>query len=305
MLFLDLHPSVAISHTKKTKYIRNKGVLVYHIVYDLLPIQFPNYFWPELCTEFELWLQAVSQSDGVFCISKSVAVDFTRWYNEQNFQRRRKFVIDWFHLGADVENSLPSYGLPQDSELVIDKLKSSISFLMVGTIEPRKGHLQVLEAFEKLWAAGCEINLVLVGKKGWQVDELVSKIRTHKKLHDRLFWLERVSDEYLELIYTNSSALIAASFGEGFGLPLIEAAQHKISLIARDIPVFKEVAGEHAFYFENSDNHLLLADAIEVWIELYKRDQHPKSHDMKYLTWKESAKQLVDALQRLNYKGTI
>ncbi len=96
---------------------------------------------------------------------------------------------------------------------------------MVGTIEPRKGHAMVLSAFETLWAEGHDVNLVIVGRKGWLVDALCSRLAGHARLGRRLFWFESASDEYLDAIYANSSCLMAASEGEGFGLPLIEAAQ--------------------------------------------------------------------------------
>ncbi len=72
---------------------------------------------------------------------------------------------------------------------------------MVGTLEPRKAHQQVLEAFEQLWNDGQKIQLVIVGKQGWMVESLAQRIRTHPELGKRLFWLENVSDEYLEKIY--------------------------------------------------------------------------------------------------------
>ena len=65
--------------------------------------------------------------------------------------------------------------------------------------------------------------------------------RRLQEIGNRLFWLEGISDEYLEKIYDAATCLIAASEGEGFGLPLIKVAQHKLPIIARDIPVFREV----------------------------------------------------------------
>ena len=106
-----------------------------------------------------------------------------------------------------------------------------------------------------------------------------------------LFWLEGISDEYLEKVYAASTCLIAASYGEGFGLPLIEAAQRKLPIIARDIPVFREVAGEHAYYFDSRDPQGL-AHAIEQWLRLYEKGTYPKSDNMPWLTWKESAADL-------------
>jgi glycosyltransferase involved in cell wall biosynthesis len=124
------------------------------------------------------------------------------------------------------------------------------------------------------------------------VDMLADKLRQHPELGKHLFWLEGISDEYLEKVYTASSSLIAASEGEGFGLPLIEAAQHKLPIIARDIPVFREVAGEHAFYFRGQ-KPADLADAVQRWLSLNSEGLAPQSTRMPWLTWSESAQQLI------------
>ena len=272
---------------------RQDGVLVYFVVYDLLPIQFPNH-WPKEHSVDQVhreWLYSICKYDGVLCISHSVADELAVWQKENGPPRLRPLAIKWFHLGADVDNSAPSKGLPDNAGDVLIAIGSSPSFLSVGTIEPRKGQAQTLAAFELLWQVGLDINLVLVGKQGWMMEPLVEKLRSHAEFGKRLFWLEGVSDEYLEKIYEASTCLIAASEGEGFGLPLIEAAQHNLPIIARDIPVFKEVAGEHAFYFGGlapSD----LADAIKAWLEMNKSDRHPKPQGMRYLSWRESALQL-------------
>ncbi len=123
--------------------------------------------------------------------------------------------IDWFHLGADLDGSVPSKGLPDDAGHVTARIAAVPSFLMVGTIEPRKGHAMVLSAFETLWAEGHDVNLVIVGRKGWLVDALCSRLAGHARLGRRLFWFESASDEYLDAIYANSSCLMAASEGEG------------------------------------------------------------------------------------------
>jgi len=295
LLYLDLHPSVAISHKKKTEFMRNKGISVYHVVYDILPVLDPGSFWPDLCSEFKEWLLAVSASDGAICISHAVADEIAEWMKANGQKRLRTFKIGWFHLGADVENSVPTRGLPQDFSLVLSKLAARPSFLMVGTIEPRKGHAQALAAFEKLWSDGGDANLVIVGRKGWGMDKLAEAMRHHPEHGRRLFWLEGISDEYLEKVYAASTSLIAASYGEGFGLPLIEAAQHKLPIIARALPVFREVAGEHAFYF-NGKEPQDLARAVREWLTLYQSDQHPRSEGMPWLTWKQSSQQLMDLI---------
>ena len=166
---------------------------------------------------------------------------------------------------------------------------------MVGTLEPRKGHLQVMESFEILWQEGLPLNLVFVGKQGWMVEGLVGQFRSHPELNRRLFWLEEISDEYLVQVYGACTCLIAASFGEGFGLPLIEAAQHKLPIIARDIPVFREVAGENAFFFQTK-NPRELAHNIQEWIQIFEIGKHPRSEQIPWITWEQSAEQLLSKL---------
>lgn len=94
-----------------------------------------------------------------------------------------------------------------------------------------------------------------------------------------------VSDDYLQSVYAVGACLIAASYDEGFGLPLIEAAQHELPIIARDIPVFREVAGEYAFYFNGKEPDDV-ADCILEWLQLYSEKRHPESKSMPWLTWR-------------------
>ncbi|HEX2965768.1 MAG TPA: glycosyltransferase [Syntrophorhabdaceae bacterium] len=176
---------------------------------------------------------------------------------------------------------------------IINRLRGHINFLMVGTIEARKAHEAVLGAFELLWKTGVDVNLVIVGKRGWMVEDLAKRLITHHQRNKHLFWLEGLSDEHLEDVYAAGTCLIAASYGEGFGLPLIEAARHKLPILARDIPVFREIAGNHAHYFENTRDIEVLFSAFTDWLNLYKRNQHPRSDGMPWVSWKESSKHLL------------
>jgi glycosyltransferase involved in cell wall biosynthesis len=304
LLFLDFHPAIAISHKNKTQFLRNKGILVYHVVHDILPVTNPEFFWPGLCLEFYEWLLAVSDSDGAICPSRAVAAGLSDWLKANGPKRLRPFKIHWSHWGADLENSVPTCGLPDDVPQILAQLAARPSFLMVGTVEPRKGHMQTIAAFDRLWEKGFDVNLVIVGRAGWinllqempiTIQKIVDALRQHSELGKHLFWLEAISDEYLERVYAVSTCLIAASEGEGFGLPLIEAARHKLPIIARDIPVFREVAGDSAYYF-SSKSAIDLAYELKAWLALYQSGQHPKSDAMPWLTWKQSTKQLLDLI---------
>ena len=293
-LSLDLNMHlVPEMHTLHSK-MRRSGVSMNYIVYDLLLATNPEWWNSPNPQLFLDWLKLICEvGDKLICISSAVATELKVWMERNPIPRVRSSpLVRSFHLGADIENSKPSRGLPDDFQLVFHRLQQAPGFLMVGTLEPRKGHAQALSAFEILWSEGIEVNLVIVGAKGWLVDDLTRKISVHPEISKHLFWLEGISDEYLERIYDSCTCLIAPSEGEGFGLPLIEAAKHKLPIIARDIPVFREVAGEHAYYFSGLDPHALV-DAVKYWQILNDEGKAPQSIGMHYLTWRLSAEQLL------------
>lgn len=295
ILILDLHPGSFIAKKPILNELQIRGVVVGVVVYDLLPVQFPEFFVPDLSNEFIEWLKVVALADYALCISQDVATKLKEWINDNVTEPNRFLKIRHFYLGADIDSSIPSTGLPNDSNYVLEQIKNSKSFLMVGTVEPRKGHDLVLDAFDIFWSQpDSDKVLVIVGKEGWRNEKVINKIRNHKQLGKRLFWLQGISDEYLNLVYNSSTCLIAASVGEGFGLPLIEAAKYNIPIIARDIPVFREVAGSQAAYF-NCTHDRELATFIENWIELFLQNNHPKTSSINALTWKQSTVQLMKA----------
>ena len=297
LLGLDLTGGYVVEASRHGMYqrIMASGTRVYFVVYDLLPVLMPQFFKANTHKSFEQWLRVVGCGDGVVCISKAVADDFVQWFKAKDVVLPPCFLVDFFHLGADIAASEPTRGIPEDSGKVLSILSINTSFLMVGTVEPRKGHAQTLAAFEQLWAESHKVNLIIVGKQGWEIEALAERLHNHSELDKHLFWLEGASDEYLERLYAASNCLIAASEGEGFGLPLIEAAQHKLPIIARDIPVFREVAGDNAFYF-NGTSPMELAVSIKEWLILYEKGLAPNSSKMIWLTWKKSAQQLLEKI---------
>ena len=273
-----------------------RGVRIVFVAYDLLPVKLPAFFPKGMDIAFGLWLQTIGKfADRVMCISEAVADDLVEWLEENQPLRRLPLQVGSFHLGADLGASGPTKGLPPSSEAVLDAIRARATFLMVGTVEPRKGHAQVVAAFEMLWATGLDVGLVVVGKSGWLMDDFLASVTNHEEFGTRLFWLEKISDEFLDQIYPASTALIAASRGEGFGLPLIESAQHGLPIIARDLKVFREVAGDHAFYFDGTEPEAL-ATSIQAWLALFEAGRAPNAKGIRAYSWRVSARQLMQRI---------
>lgn len=284
---------------KARQFLRNhaqRGLQIFFVVYDLLPVLKRDYFASELYPVFKEWYDQITYiAHGLVCISRAVADELKDWLDQQQPKRVWPLKIGYFHLGADISASQPTTGIAKEEQRILSSLQEKITFLTVGTVEPRKGHAQVLDAMERLWEQGGDVSLVIVGKQGWKVEQLLERFRQHPENGEHLIWFENASDELLLKLYDTSTAVVMASEGEGFGLPLIEAAQHGLPIIARDLPVFREVAGEHAFYFSANSGEEL-ASALSSWLELYRSGKHPTSKGMEWLTWEQSSQQLLDVI---------
>lgn len=294
-LGLDLQPHIVPEQREFYAYARNVGARVYFVVYDLLPVTNADSFLPGAQEIHERWLSTIGRfAHGVVCISRAVADDFVAWEEQSRPSSSGLPDVGWFHLGANIDERQAAEaddGDPRDFE----NLGTRPTFLMVGTLEPRKGHSQVLSAFDRLWDSGEDINLVIVGKPGWMVGDLVTRLRAHPQLGSRLHWKEKLSDSGLERIYAAADCLIAASAGEGFGLPLIEAANYDLPVIARDIPVFREVAGDAATYFSSADPDDL-AGCLAEWLRAFRQGRHVTPEKMKWLSWAESKNRLMQVI---------
>lgn len=296
-IFLALDLQLQLVPAKRDFYqmLRRWGIQVVFVVYDLLSVQMPQYFPEGNEDGFRQWLGVVLENDGAICISRTVADELAEWKNHCAKENGTPISISWIHLGSDIEKSMPSFGVPENADKIIRRISRQTTFLMVGTIEPRKAHAQVLQAFEQLWLDRSDVDLVIVGKSGWVDEAYISLLRDHPEQGRRLHWLESISDEYLREVYSASKCLIAASYGEGFGLPLIEAAEHNIHILARDIPIFREVAGPYATYFSGNAPHDLEL-SIRQWLACYKNGTVPQSRYIPRLTWAESYNMLIAAL---------
>jgi glycosyltransferase involved in cell wall biosynthesis len=298
LLSLDLlclnHDLISDRTRQYFQSLRAKGVNVRFVVHDLLPVTMPEYFPKGDHYDFFVkWLRIVAESSGAICVSKSVSNDLRLWLKKAELLSA-ELKINFFHHGSDIESTVYSFGLPEDFVDALSLIRLRPSFLVVGTIEPRKGHRQMLDSFEWLWNQGVDINLVFVGQKGWMVDTLAERISRHHELGIRLFWLQGISDEFLIKVYQHGTCLVASSQGEGFGLPTIEAAQAGLPIIARDISVNREICGEFASYF-SSDTPIDLGIFIRNWLQDWRKGRVPDSSKIKSLTWRESASELFRA----------
>ncbi|WP_018859991.1 glycosyltransferase family 4 protein [Rhizobium sp. 42MFCr.1] len=270
---------------------RLRGAAVISCLYDMVPLKYPGMCHSGMPPFFSAWFQkALSYSTSFVCISRAVADELFAMLKAIEFPRSMK--IGYWHLGADFS---------QDNSDAIPKpaTASVQNFIMVGTLEPRKGHTVALDAFDALWSQGIDIKLTIIGKAGWGVESLIRRIEGHTEFGQRLRWFNGISDEELQKAYAGSDALVATSYAEGFGLPIVEAAHFGKPVIASDIPVFREVTarGQDCRFFTPGSS-LALAETIRSFLRA--SDGMPAkaarvestATNGRSTSWKESAEEL-------------
>lgn len=252
------------------------------VVYDLLPITMPDFFlhaheW------FLPWLEMVcSRADLLVCDSQTVAEEVSAWAQERGYTPR----VAAIRLGYDLSGE----PVPQ---WLRTRPRGRRSLLVVGTVEPRKGVDVVLDAAESLWALGEDVCVQFVGNPGWAPRTTRNRLAEMAATNERVSWLTGASDTELRVAYMHADLLVMASRGEGFGLPIVEALAHGVPVVARDLPVFRELLGPRAEYFRSDG---ALADAIRR--QLHRRGPIAYLPD-RLVTWRQSAADLLSAIEGL------
>ena len=199
--------------------------------------------------------------------------------------------VAYFYLGSELhpENE-------DDDQLPNIFVKNDPYFLVVGSIEPRKNHNLILDAFEILWQEGKMVNLVIVGGHGWKSGAFINRVKIHPMYKKRLFMLRSTTDAELALLYSKTLALIFASMVEGFGLPIVEAFQRGARVICSDIPVFREIASENATYFDPASPISLARKISDTYRPFEWTMPQVDAKFVSWITWKQSAEQLITKL---------
>ncbi len=289
ILMLDSSWAFHHVHSKSLINARLRGAKVTTCLYDTVPLRASGFTHSRMPPVFSQWLQtALTYSTGFVCISKAVADEFVEILRQLRFPR--PLDIGFWPLGAD-------FGPIYETTPEETRDTSATNFLMVGTIEPRKGYGVALDAFDLLWEQNVNVKLTIVGKMGWNVENLVRRLKRHPQWGRRLFWRDNATDIELGQEYASADCLIASSFAEGFGLPIVEAGYFGKKIIASDIPVFREVASKSvgSSFFAVGDPRSL-ADSVRSFHESGQSASSVTKPDQAWENWHQSATRLKEVV---------
>jgi glycosyltransferase involved in cell wall biosynthesis len=232
--------------------LQSRGVRMIGLVHDILPITHPQYYeTPARDIHYTSLREAFYHFDAFLCISNCTRSALQEFGIRNGLPIRPVVTV---YNGFDglsgartvLENGGGGQWRNDLSRLFEPEVKPLI---MVGTIEPKKGHIRIIEALEKLWQDGYKRPLVIIGRRGWMYDSIVRKIHTSKFYGSKLNWFSDLSDADLAYAYSRCHALIFASIAEGFGIPMVEASCFRKPTLALRTSIAEEILGNFGVYY--------------------------------------------------------
>ncbi len=207
--------------------------------YDLIPVLFPQFFHPDARENFDANVDVFRSADRVYTISNSTLVDLAETLDIDRDRLRYAGIAADVNIGPrspdEVRKALRKFDIV-DSEYIV----------MVSTVEPRKNHLRLLQAYEILRTklSSCP-KLVMIGQMGWDFQEMLN-FRDANDLNTTTLMLSNLTVDELSCLYTGAIFSVYPSVYEGFGLPVLESMECGTPVLTSNISSMAEIAGDAA-----------------------------------------------------------
>lgn len=233
-------------------------------IHDLIPIKYPQYFENQTENVVHKIVKSIQKDNFAVCVSEATKIDLleiTGMAEEQVFVSPLAASSSLFYpvFNQEVINqTLAKYAIST----------SKPYFLSISTLEPRKNIDTVIKSFVELVAQEKieELQLVLVGTKGWDFDKIFQAINVSPSLKDRIIVTGYVPDEDLAPLYSGALGFVYMSFCEGFGLPPLEAMQCGTPIISSNTTSLPEVIGDAGILLAPNDR----SSISQAMIDLYR-----------------------------------
>lgn len=222
--------------------LKRQGARFIPFVHDLIPITHPEYAPPRSTRRHQRRLQSFSDlADGIIVNSAATGATLAPYLAAG---ARRPIPVLPAPLGLDPV--LPDSGYPRPA---------GPYFLCLGTIEPRKNHLLLLNLWRDLAATlgDAAPKLVLIGRRGWENENTLDMLERCPALSGKVIEHAGLPDAAVAGLLQGARALLFPSFAEGYGLPLAEALALGVPAICSDLPALREVGGEAPEYLDPLD----------------------------------------------------
>jgi len=258
--------------------------------YDFSPLQ-SRHRWSDLQNRLLALMVRASlrQAEAVQVISHTMRAEViaTGWVPAERIFVGYPEASSIFGPGSDPPSLLARYSLEPQAY-----------FLSVGTLLPRKNYPTLLDAYGRWRAQSAVVNpprLVIVGNR-WQDYRAVQELHARHPNRDSIDLLENVLTSDLPGLYRQARALIFPSLYEGFGIPILEAMACGCPVLCSELPIFREVAGDAALYFDPQDLSELASLLGQTGVEELAAVRQ-RAAKRSGVGWPGAGRSLLDALE--------
>jgi glycosyltransferase involved in cell wall biosynthesis len=263
-------------------------------VHDLTFMHYPQYVTPASYRYYNRQIEsAVAFADHILVDSEATRLDLVSMLGVDP----GRITHHALGVGAHFTPASPEMLQEVRRELAL----AAEYFLFVGTFEPRKNIIGLLEAYRLLINrhGNATPPLVLVGRRGWLFAETMARAEK-LALHDRVLWRENVHDRQLPAVYHAAIALAMPSFYEGFGLPALEAMACGTVPIVSEKSSLPEVTGDVGLLIDPEDPRTISAALERAWQDTDWRKQESGRAIMRagQFTWQETVDTVLAAYHR-------
>lgn len=228
---------------------------------------------------------------------KSSAKISEKIFTVSNFSKRR--INEILHYPKDrisVVNSAVYEGVTHDYGVSFSDIKDKYGLpdkyiMTLSTLEPRKNIRLLLEAYTNIQDK-ISYDLVLVGRKGWKMDEVLKKYNKEGRIHITGF----VDDEHISVIYKNAMCFVFPTLYEGFGLPPVEALALGTPVLSSDAASMPEVLRKQAEYFKSNDLEELTQKLLKLESRVADMPHELDEYQKKNYRFSESARKIISLL---------
>ncbi len=250
--------------------LKKRNIRIVTHVYDVIVMSHPHLTSMDNIVRYPPYIAAVmAYADAVIVNTEYTRREISRLAKKYGIERQQNVHV--IPLGADFAGS--GFDVARVDRKAEQIAENGPFVLTVSTLEPRKNHALLLDAFDQgLHDLG--IQMVFVGREGWNVSALMKRIHTHPEYQKTLFHLEGMNDDTVRYLYQHAMMVLFPTYIEGFGLSTIEAIQQGTPVAASDIPVMREVGKEYCEYFD-------LHRPEEIVRILKRYVDHPEEYDRR------------------------
>ena len=269
------------------------------VAYDCVPITSSETTASGMPYFFATYLDFLSRADRIAPISRSARGDFEGWKTALSVTGLQGPEIKEVTLGAAV--SKPN---PGDYARLTDLgIRSDIPVVTcVGSHEPRKNHLAVLRAAERLWESGSEFQLVFIGGNSWNSEFFFTKLNELHRRGHHVISLSKISDELMHAAVESSLFSVFPSLNEGFGLPVAESLLLGTPVITSNYGSMSEIGGGYGSILVDprDDNDIVSAMARLLTEPELVRQLQQQTQSFPEKDWNMYSAELWDYLVTAN-----